>query len=93
MAGIEPACESVMREPATNLVQSIWDSELKTEQKTHCPARIDFPQTSSNQRNQRELELWHRYFLSEHSEGDAALKRKPGLVDDLSLHLFRGGVI
>ena len=57
MAGIEPACESVMREPATNLVQSIWDSELKTEQKTHCPARIDFPQTSSNQRNQRELEL------------------------------------
>ncbi len=57
MAGIEPAYGPVMREPATNLVQSIWDSELKTEQKIHCPARIRCPRTSPSQKSQRELEL------------------------------------
>lgn len=46
-----------MRELATNLVQSVLDSELKTEQKTHYPASIECPQNLPNQENRRELEL------------------------------------
>ena len=56
-AGIEPAYGPVMRELATNLVQSILGDELKTEQKTHHPASIKCPQNLPNQENRRELEL------------------------------------
>ena len=55
MDGIEPSSEPVIRKLATNLVQSILDGELKTEQKTQRPVRLVCSQTLPNQKGQRKL--------------------------------------